>query len=288
MDLDRDASMRLAMKRHVEFPKRMAAAPGAAERESRMADDVTPLGMLVRYWNLKVSTPDGTAPIMVNSYKCSTPAFGGTVNEELIKDAFIGVSKKKIIDEAGGAVSYVDAFVGKASPETFERVLALIYQYREAFVSAYGKTHTEPYKTCAKILSGDGRPERILQTFCDEYMGLDCNGFVGNFVAKADHSLKLKPNSSIQHEFFPKKTVLRASADELQAKDLIIWANFQHIASIDVGLYDKFIVCQSTAGGPQSSRGNSFVYDPRQKLFSIEPSPVKFAGKVHIVSVGLS
>ena len=95
---------------------------------------------------------------MVNSYKCSTPAFGGTVNEELIKDAFIGVSKKKIIDEAGGAVSYVDAFVGKASPETFERVLALVYQYREAFVSAYGKTHTEPYKTCAKILSGDGRP----------------------------------------------------------------------------------------------------------------------------------
>jgi len=35
------------------------------------------------------------------------------VNEEMIKDAFIGVSKKKIIDEAGGAVSYVDAFVGK-------------------------------------------------------------------------------------------------------------------------------------------------------------------------------
>jgi hypothetical protein len=62
----------------------------------------------------------------------------------------------------------------------------------------------------------------------------------------------------------------------------------QHIASIDEGLYDKLIVCQSTAGGPQASRGNSFVYDPRQKLFSIEPSPVKFVGKVHIVSVGLS
>ena len=75
--------------------------------------------------------------------------------------------------------------------------------------------------------------------------------------------------------------MLRASADEVQAKDLIIWSNFQHIASIDVGLYDKFIVCQSTAGGPQSSRGNSFVYDPGQKLFSIEPSPVNFAGKVH-------
>jgi hypothetical protein len=50
---------------------------------------------------------------------------------------------------------------------------------------------------------------------------------------------------------------------------------------------DEFLVCQSTAGGPQASR-NSFVYHPKQKLFSIEPSPVKFVGKVHIVSVGLS
>jgi hypothetical protein len=196
-------------------------------------------------------TLEGTAAVMVNSYKCSTPAFGGTVNEEKIKDAFIGVSKKKIIDEAGGAHAYVDAFVGKASPETFERVLALVYQYREAFVSAYGKSHIEPYKTCAKILGEDARAERILQTFCDKYMGLDCNGFVGNFVTKADHSLKLKGNSSIQYEFFPKKTVLRASADEVQAKDLIIWSNFQHIASIDEGLYDNFIVCQSTAGEPR-------------------------------------
>jgi hypothetical protein len=45
-----------------------------------------------------------------------------------------------------------------------------------------------------------------------------------------------------------------------------------------VGLNDEFLVCQSTAGGPQASR-NSFVYHPKQKLFSIEPSPVKFVGK---------
>ena len=287
MYIERKTSMPSATGRHMELSKRMAAALRAPEGESRMADDLTPLGMLLRYWNLKVPTLEGTASIMVNSYKCSTPAFGGTVNEEKIKDAFIGVSKKKIIDEAGGAHAYVDAFVGKASPETFERVLALVYQYREAFVSAYGKSHVEPYKTCAKILSEDARAERILQTFCDKYMGLDCNGFVGNFVSKVDHSLKLKGNS-IQYEFFPKKTALRASADEVQAKDLIIWSNFQHIASIDEGLYDNFIVCQSTAGGPQASRGNSFVYHPREKLFSIEPSPVKFVGKVHIVSVGLS
>jgi hypothetical protein len=65
-------------------------------------------------------------------------------------------------------------------------------------------------------------------------------------------------------------------------------SSVEHIASIDEGLYDNFIVCRSTAGGPQASRGNSFVYQPGQKLFSIEPSPVKSVGKVHIVSVGLS
>jgi len=252
-----------------------------------MGYDMTPLKMLMRYWNLEVVTPEGKAQIMVNSYKCRTPAFGGTVNEEKIKDAFIGVSKKKIIDESGGPLPYVDAFVGKASPETFETVLALVYQYRDAFIAAYGKTHSEPYRTCAKILAQNVRPQRILQEFCDKYMGLDCNGFVGNFVAKADHSLKLKANSSIKHEFFHKKTTLRASADEVQGKDLIIWSNFQHIASIDVGLNNEFFVCQSTGGGPQASRKNSFVYHPKEKLFSIDPSPVKFVGKVHIVSVGL-
>jgi hypothetical protein len=253
-----------------------------------MAQDMTPLKMLMRFWNLEVSTPDGSAQIMVNSYKCRTPAYGGTVNEEKIKDAFIGISKKKIIEESGGPYPYVDAFVGKATPETFETVLALVWKYREAFLSAYGKTHAEPYRTCAKILAQDVRPQRILQEFCDKYMGLDCNGFVGNFVDKADHSLKLKPNSSIQHGFFPKKTALRTSADEIEGNDVIIWSNFQHIAAIDVGFSDEFFVCQSTAGGPQASRKNSFVYHPREKLFSIEPSPVKFVGKVHIVSFGLS
>lgn len=96
-----------------------------------MADDVTPVSMLLRYWSLKVPTLEGTASVGVHSYKCRTPAYGGTVNEERIKDAFIGVSKKKIIDEAGGSSPYVEAFVGKASPETFERVLALVYPQEE-------------------------------------------------------------------------------------------------------------------------------------------------------------
>jgi hypothetical protein len=193
-------------------------------------------------------------------------------------------------DHRGGGrpYPYVDAFVGKASPETFETVLSLVYKYREAFVAAYGKTQAEPYKTCAKILATDTTPSWVLQQFCDKYMGLDCNGFVGNFVAKADHALKLKANSSIQHGFFHRKgNKLRTSADEVRAKDLIIWSNFQHIAAIDDSLSGGFLVCQSTAGGPQASH-NGFVYHPKQKLFSIEPSPVRFVGKVHIVSVGLS
>ncbi len=253
-----------------------------------MAADYTPLNMLVRYWGLKVPTPDGPVRICVNSYKCRTPAYGGTAEEEKIKDAFIGVSKSKIISEAGGALAYVDAFTGKASPETFETVLALVYQYREAFVAAYGKTQTEPYKTCAKILANDSDVGAMLQKFCDKYMGLDCNGFVGNFVAKANHALKLRANSSIQWEFWDKKTIVRNSAQDVQPKDLIIWPNFQHIASIDnIGIPDKFLVCQSTAGGPQASK-HSLVYHPKEKLFSIVPAAVKFAGKVHIVSVGLS
>ena len=61
-DFDRDSSMPSATSRHMDLPQKMAAVLRAAEGESHMADDVTPLGMLLRYWNLKVPTPEGTAP----------------------------------------------------------------------------------------------------------------------------------------------------------------------------------------------------------------------------------
>lgn len=53
-----------------------------------MATDFWPLDMLDRDRNLSAATPAGTFPVSIMSYKCSNPAYGGTVNDQKIKNAF--------------------------------------------------------------------------------------------------------------------------------------------------------------------------------------------------------
>ena len=253
------------------------------------SDKIFPLGVLIDYWNLQPDIPgSGKIRICVNSYKCRNPAFGGTVKEEMIKDAFLGASKWKIVAEAGGAKKYVDAFVGKGSPDTITTVLELVYKYKDDFLKSYGKSQTEPYKSCARILKADSSPEAMLQAFCDAFIGLDCNGFVGNFVQRANHALKLEASSSIKTGFYSARKAVRKSPEEIRDRDLVIWSNFLHIAAVDHVQTEtgRVMVAQSTAGGPQANNHKPVAVNGG--LFRFDPPATRFGGQVYILDVGLS
>src|SRR5262245_57654194 len=131
------------------------------------ADVYYPEELLDEYHSLSV--PGGT--VRVNKYRCSRKDYGGTADAEEIKDGFIGASKSKIIQEAGGARSYVGVFVGKGSPETIARVLTLVHGYKDAFVSKYSKAGGNR-GSCAALLARyrSDQSEQMLQAFCDAYI----------------------------------------------------------------------------------------------------------------------
>ena len=138
--------------------------------------------------------------IAVNAYRNNdsgshpTAADGGTQDALSIKDALAGMSGD-VHSRAGGAVSYVDVFTGKGTPEAIAAVMQCFYDYSDRFISTFGKDKVgSPRRKCADWLADEDTSwQDTLQTICHEFIGLDCNGFVGNWLKRVDHSLLLGP-----------------------------------------------------------------------------------------------
>ncbi|MCU0229544.1 MAG: hypothetical protein MUF01_18085 [Bryobacterales bacterium] len=104
----------------------------------------------------------------------------------------------------------VRAFNGKSSPEDIELALA----------AAIATKQVEPHY-------------EALQKMADRCMGLDCNGFVGNYtkrlgMMKADgHYGPNTPSSK-----YAADGLMRESQDQVQARDVLIWDSPRHIAIV--------------------------------------------------------
>jgi hypothetical protein len=247
-----------------------------------------PSDLLDEYRSIAVTTSKGSATISVNQYRCSNPAYGGTVDAEAVKDGFLGVSNNAIIGEAGGAVPLVSVFVGKGSPEEFATVLALVFKYKDAFVKTYRKT-LGTRGDCARTLEGylDDQWGAMLQTFTDKYLGLDCNGFVGNYVKRTKRSA-LGPDD-YPKEYFEHRKGLRKTVADVISLDLLVWENFQHIAILEGfagGDPETVRVYQSTAGGPQEGWFKLVANKAANGLFTLSPSS-KVGGQFYMVSLDL-
>src|SRR6266700_4101557 len=119
-----------------------------------------PSDMLGLYQNMKFSVGGEPVSIAVNAYRNNdsgshpTAADGGTQDALSIKDALAGMSGD-VHSRAGGAVSYVDDFIG-----------------------------------------------------------LDCNGFVGNWLKRVDHSLLLGPQQG-PRDVYNKRRIVRKTVQEI-------------------------------------------------------------------------
>jgi hypothetical protein len=242
------------------------------------ADIFYPEDLLDEYRN--VSVPGGT--VRVNKYRCSRKEYGGTADAEEIKDGFIGASNSRIIQEAGGPRSYVGVFVGKGSVEKIGRVLTAVHAYKDAFVSKYSKAGGHR-GSCAALLARY-RPDQsaqMLQAFCDAYIGLDCNGFVGNYAQRVNS--KLGPDHTPK-QYYEHRESRRTTIDDVVNLDVIVWENFTHIAIIDSFADLKTVrIVQSTGGGPQMTEHG--LKPVGKGLFLIQP-PTKVGGTVYVISNG--
>lgn len=239
-----------------------------------------PEDLLNEYWNIPVNGVGAT--VSVRKYRCANPKNGGTADAESIKNAFIGASGSSIIRESGGAVPYVDAFTGKGSPAGIGSVLAGVNKYRDAFIKQYKADKGHP-GDCAALFAQyrADQAEEMLQAFCDKYIGLDCNGFVGNFAKRMKSGLGPQNSPKQYHDH---RTASRTRMDDIVNLDVIVWATFSHIAIIDsfADLATVKIV-QSTGGGPQMTAHH--LVPAGNKLFKIMP-PTLVGGMVYVISNG--
>ena len=134
----------------------------------------------------------------------------------------------------------------------------------------------------------------MLQAFTDKYLGLDCNGFVGNYL-KRTKLIKFDPNDYHPKDYYTHAKGVRKSLKAVSDGDLLVWANFQHIAIIDGfgsgGEYSthggySVNVYQSTSGGPQESWHELMGDNAKNGLFSLSPAS-KVGGLFYLVTLGL-
>ena len=96
--------------------------------------------------------------------------------------------------------------------------------------------------------------EEALQNIADEFLGLDCNGFVGNWILLCDKSLNLteQSNPPVVKNAAKKR---RMSFKDIEEWDVVIWDNMSHIAVIEQTLDStagRLTMIQSAGEGPIS------------------------------------
>ncbi|MCI0654151.1 MAG: hypothetical protein L0Y38_05310 [Methylococcaceae bacterium] len=254
-----------------------------------------PSDMLDLYKNMKFAVGGELVSIAVNRYRNNdagshpSAAEGGTQDALSIKDALMSLDSANIRSRAGGTVSYVDVFTGKGSPEAIAAVMKCFYDYSDRFIKAFGKDKIgTPRRKCADWLADPNTSwQDALQAISNEFIGLDCNGFVGNWLKKIDHALLLGPQQS-PRDVYNRRRVVRKSAIEVQYCDIVVWVDFSHIAAINMASAagePHFDICQSAGGGP---RMNDYIIRaaPSGGTFTLSGGiPASdVAGPVYIIS----
>lgn len=247
-----------------------------------------PSAMLARYKNMSCSVDGGMATVAVNKYRNAnkpSPEKGGCQHAHAVSIRLHEVARDAY-ERAGGQVRYVEAFMGKGSPATIISVLETFAAYSDAFIAKFAGRKGTPEGKCAAILAdGSITWEQTLQQICDEYIGLDCNGFVGNWLRLLQPDLKLTPNHRAD-EVRTKALHYRTRLDQIEYWDLMCYTHNEHIAAVDdrSPAPGRFMVCQSAGGGP---RRNEFAFlQTGTRTFQLAaPTPQDIGYQFYVISL---
>ncbi len=224
---------------------------------------ILPRTLVDAYGAIQVTLDGGsTCTVSVRNYKCRNPSFGGTVKAEAFKDELLFASKMKVLSDLP-AQRLVDVFTGKGRIGDIALALRLVVRYG--------------------VVGTTGDVEGELQKVCDEHIGLDCNGFVGNWASSNGITTFGAQTAPLDiGRAYPDK---RKTLKDMQALDVIVWSN--HVAVLEdtsVGT-DESEVCDV------AESFGSIMYRPL--IISRTPTPGQFTvlghgGTAVIFSIGLT
>lgn len=233
------------------------------------------------YADISVSTSAGTLKAAVTEYRC-VKKFGhgarGCADALSVKDALIQ-THKDVLKAFGGGQNIVDIFTGKASVATIAKGLGVIFEYRRPFVEKYIRSADPHRRKAAEILAAPTTD--VLARFAHEFIGLDCNGFVGNYLRPfpATAGLNEQHAPSQWHKYLPAGN-FRTRVEDFEVGDVVIASNFMHIGVVDEpGHYEKVDIAQS--GGKISYSSHTITKQGSQDgktLFNIAMPTGGFGG----------
>ncbi len=188
----------------------------------------SPIDFEKKYRELKVKLDDGTTvQVDVHAYQLNgvnntsalvaKDALINKMNEERRKTKDVLVDNVSVTAEKPNIAR---CFMGKGSPASLALTLRLGHRY---------KLHNA---------------RTGLQAYCDANLGLDCNGFVGNYTRT--RGLGLGPSDQIEQ--FRNNGTARNQVGDVQARDILTWKNkthgFGHIAIVEGLLYGPWDVAR--------------------------------------------
>ncbi|MBN9456828.1 MAG: hypothetical protein J0I54_09395 [Bosea sp.] len=244
-------------------------------------DSYPPWQQIDDYANIAVTTTAGTLTAAVTEYRCLKKfAHGarGCDDALSVKDALLQ-THKEVLKAFGGGQNIVDIFTGKASVATIARGLGAVFEYRRPFVEKYIKSPDPNRRKAAEILATPSTD--VLARFAYAFIGLDCNGFVGNYLRQFPSLAGLTEQHapSQWYKSLPAAN-FRKNVAEFEVGDVVIASNFAHIGVVDSpGHYNQVDIAQS--GGKimySSHKITKGSVKDRGTLFTIDKPSGGFAG----------
>ncbi|HKV78250.1 MAG TPA: hypothetical protein VJP02_08935 [Candidatus Sulfotelmatobacter sp.] len=253
----------------------------------RIVPKIPPSAYVNWYKSIDVWTSAGPVKeASVTRYLCNLPQYGGLGDSLSFWQSIIQAGRAKQVtwssDKIYGATQ---CFYGKGSPDDVAYALRIV---EDVAAAALDHPALKPFRS---ILEDE---DDRLADVCTKYIGVDCNGFVGNYgkenaLPKADRNLlpSLWKNVGPIDEW-------RSSVDDIKELDVLIWPHGSHIAIIDSMDHGQFTICQSTGGGgPQTSTGHTIKAAGQTAegtaQFAVSggsPRPITLPATVRIKSVG--
>lgn len=215
-----------------------------------------PSDMLAAYKSISCMAAGSQVTLSINSYrngdhdKYPNAAAGGTQDAEHVKDGLLNVAPE--LPKRIGLFTFMDVFTGKGSPWAIAEVLSWLVDRSDLYIKRFSNGKA-PQKHVAGLLADPALPwQDALQQVCDTYLGLDCNGFVGNWLRVCEPHFRLGPNSK-PNDVRRKAVTVRQTVDKIEYWDLLCWTQNQHIAVVERAAANpgRFWICQSAGGGPR-------------------------------------
>ncbi len=244
-----------------------------------------------------MSLPSGIS-FELNNYLCNNAQYGGAVEALKLKDLLLNIpwgtgphppNLRTLFNLTG--IDLVNVFTGKGTPDQMERTLSFVdFVIRE-----------KPQvlrRAFPALVEGGIAYMQDMAVRGSVLIGLDCNGFVGNWQMAAGYN-RCGPNDGIQ--WWPNRRVRTRLAD-VHTYDVAPFANNSHIVALhrvyEEGGKKYADIAQSTGrvgstSGPQFSQAHEIRATNESGVFTIHPSsagfnPIVFAGaaRVRILATG--